>query len=205
MSKDDRKILKNFNFYIKLVDIDKVEENNCDDEKVFKIDKSGKSNEEHANNSFSNSFPITTKQDENFEENSDFSCMFKSNNNNINTDNNNTSFNKQLFPSDNDNSCNIFNKINTNIVSNGFGFCNIYSKKIESVDEINALENYRVLNKSIDNYFNRSAVLSDLNKLNVNNLVNINFLRKNNNAETFNQEYLLWLDYFRENFYNNKH
>jgi hypothetical protein len=184
MSKDDKKILKNFNFYIKLVDIEKVEEVAVEN-KVFKINKSNKKSEELANNSFSYSFP-TTNQDEKFEENSEVSSLIKYYLNNYNL-NNNFNLNRQI-PNNN-------NKA-------GFVFSNMYNtyyltsnnKLIESYSPNNINFNFNC-NKSSNDF-----AFIDLNEIYNNNNIIINFLRKNFNAESFNQEDYKFFNSIRENF-----
>lgn len=70
MSKDDKKILKSFNFYIKLIDIDNVKEI-PDNQKIFNIAKNQRVYENNKLNDHSYQYPTTTKQDENFEDTSD--------------------------------------------------------------------------------------------------------------------------------------
>lgn len=231
MSKDDKKILKNFNFYIKLVEFDKVQEVDSAEEKVFKIDKSTKKNEENANNNFfSNSFP-TTKQDENFEENSEVSSTFKlnlnannvkntttANNNLINNCNygSNSNFNNFAnYNNSNKNNNNFYNhksfsnqvlpnsnqNYKCNSESNGFGFGNMYMNNNLADYENNVDDNNFICSNKNLDAKNK-FVSSNIRDLFINNLVNISLLRKASCEETFSNEYFSCLEFFREKFYS---
>ena len=61
MSKSDRKILKNFNFYIKIIDMEKIQEIDYND-KIFSIIKSDKKEENKKYIYLQNNLSPTTKQ-----------------------------------------------------------------------------------------------------------------------------------------------
>jgi len=258
MSKMDKRILKNFNFYTKLVDIDRVEEVNCE-ESVFKVIKPERTiNEEKANYLFSNSFP-TTKQDEYLEENSEVSSQFKFNfkvknvvdncstttinnnfmintsspvsnfnfaafnnfNSNSNNDNNfrTFSFSQQVLNNGDGNHNDNFDNINSNQNShyyNSCGFGNMYSNLNNNINLVSIkkfsgsfgnndnanINNNNCRKNSIKDV--NSYLLSDLNDLIIDNFVNISFLRKANIDQTFSDEYISCLDFFRERAYNDE-
>ena len=64
MSKSDRKILKNFNFYIKIIDMEKIQEIDYND-KIFSIIKSDKKEENKKYIYLQNNLSPTTKQTDN--------------------------------------------------------------------------------------------------------------------------------------------
>lgn len=207
MSKDDKKFLKNFNFYIKLVDIDKVKEADNED-KIFKIIKTNKTKDEKVNNSFSHSFP-TTKQDENFEENSEVSSMFKYKLNCIYNSNNtknayfNCKLDQQIMKNSNNNNICGFPVVNyennyllsNNTINKNNDFHLYYPSS--SIDNDN-LNSHNVYCKS--NFID--IVSNDLNEIFINNVNIINILKQSDEKGKFSNNYVKYLENIIEN-YNN--
>jgi len=192
MSRDDKKILKSFNFYIKLVDIDNVQENDSS-EKIFKINKFSKNNEENVFNFITNS-PSTTKQDEYCEENSsDFSYISKFNylNNRYLNNKNYANYNKNNFNLNKDNNICFF--------SNALLYNSLNS---DIYLDVNNKMSPGMSNNGVKNENN--LVVLNINDIVLNNNLTINFLKNFNSHNQIENQIYSYIQVLNENLYNEK-